>query len=55
MDPAGRARGRSRGRGRGEEPDTLTRRPDLAQQHGTAPYPTQPPHVLKLNFLGICV
>lgn len=46
MDPAGRARGRSRGRGRGEEGlDTLTRRPDLAQQHGIAPYTTQPPHV----------
>jgi hypothetical protein len=46
MDPAGRARGRSRGRGRGDEVET-TRRPDLAQQHGIAPYSTQPPHVLK--------
>ena len=47
MDPAGRARGRSRGRGRGDDVETTARRPDLAQQHGIAPYPTHPPHVLK--------
>ena len=45
---AGRARGRSRGRGRGEETDT-TRRPDVAQHHGTAPYPAHPQHVRNFN------
>lgn len=50
MDPVGRARGRSRGRGRGEEgTETSTRRPDVAQHHGIAPYTTQPPHVLHFN------
>jgi len=44
MDPAGRARGRSRGRGRGDDVESA-RRPDLAQQHGIAPYSTQPPHL----------